>query len=513
MYLRSRFKESRSMLPNLNQTRLVMAESMNKCPRISEGSETCSPVLAETGNTPNARAARRCENNKTSVIQYTSSRTHNVNNQSGISDLRSFGSDLTDATARKEVAERSNPDDDSGVNSSGGGGGGDGDDEVTIIDCKRQQLSLARDARTDDTKTVHNGSYLDSEASTTFSLSSAEKPKRREETRSAKAEVSSLEEKRLFASEDRGKDFRVSLQDVKTTSELVANVRHGTNEEDGERVSLSKRELAVLASKLRHLICRLEEDVSYLRLILISVTSLLSADATSKTVGDDNETESKRRTNGNSNGEVANSTNASATTVTVEHEGDNVPIGIRKMLRFDLLSEIDVPEIQMDKVVETQPSRPVEFDGNKENENENSHTPIRTDAKAFREEPKSETRRRSARLMAKALKNSSAANDSFVNLENELRIANVTFDPTTPIPSRKADRTPLTNKCKKSGERPWKEYMALKSRMSCLLTPNAKRFDSSLSENGVQAGGAKASLSNKIFAELHNLYSDSPDMQ
>lgn len=104
---------------------------------------------------------------------------------------------------------------------------------------------------------------------------------------------------------------------------------------------------------------------------------------------------------------------------------------------------------------------------------------------------------------------SNKENDSFVNLENMLDITNIKSNVT--IVSLKKS-TPVLNKYKnKKEERPLKEYMALKSRMSCLLTPNIKHFNNSQSKNDnlhPESGEAKASLSGKILAELYNLYED-----
>lgn len=125
-------------------------------------------------------------------------------------------------------------------------------------------------------------------------------------------------------------------------------------------------------------------------------------------------------------------------------------------------------------------------------------------------EIESKTRRRSARLMAKIFKNSNASNDSFVNLENELDIVNKKSN--TPIKPL-INHTPAKAKYqdKTIGEGPMKEYMTLKSRMSCLLTPNIKRFNLSESKNNVyrETDDAKISVSDKILTELCNLYEDS----
>ncbi|XP_011636044.1 uncharacterized protein LOC105426492 [Pogonomyrmex barbatus] len=131
------------------------------------------------------------------------------------------------------------------------------------------------------------------------------------------------------------------------------------------------------------------------------------------------------------------------------------------------------------------------------------NTPI---SKKQHKDPKSETKRRSARLRAKVLNNLNTANDSFVNLENELQIVNMESNTTiTPF-----NNTPAKNKYKNQNlGRPLKEYMALKSRMSCLLTPNVKQLNSSESKNKTRkTDDRKASVSDKLLAELYNLYGD-----
>lgn len=121
----------------------------------------------------------------------------------------------------------------------------------------------------------------------------------------------------------------------------------------------------------------------------------------------------------------------------------------------------------------------------------------------------SSTRRRSARLMAKSLNSLDITNDSFINLENQL--LNATSDTIAALPG---NCTPAkdTLKDKRVG-RPLKEYMALKSRMSCLLTPNIKLNSVSKKNAHPKSAGARASLSNTILVELTNLYTDSPDVQ
>ncbi|XP_011874623.1 PREDICTED: uncharacterized protein LOC105565773 [Vollenhovia emeryi] len=278
-------------------------------------------------------------------------------------------------------------------------------------------------------------------------------------------------------------DLQSSLQIAKIIKEECLNLQRSA---DGDKsVTLNKTELTVLLSKLKNLICRLEEDVADFKLTLTTVTELLCATNVANVKSEDNkETEVAQQIietteNLNDNTKVTDTMDSKLPLGRIDTERDNSSDETLKMLNID------------DNFLEM---------NDKENE-ENLNSPL------IKQCITSERRRRSARLMAKVLQNSNAVSDSFENLENELEIVNKKFN--TPLKSR----TPAKNKYqdKKVEGRPMKEYMALRSRMSCLSTPNTKRLNFSKSTNNIdyEANNSNTSVSNKVFAELYSLYEDS----
>ncbi|XP_032665095.1 uncharacterized protein LOC116841374 isoform X2 [Odontomachus brunneus] len=472
-------KQSKSMFPHLNQVRILTEKSISKYPRISEVSEN-SPFIEDADVLVNNPVVQE-KNNTTSVIQHTSLQTFKTNDRPVTSILYSSNSHSNANNAVKKANHKhSNIDEALNVNICSKQ---NSDGDVTID--KPQVLSTHNNSK-DAKKNVnlHNGRYLNLETNAVYTPG---------------VEKITIE------------DMRVPLQAIKKMSESCVDLQRGIDD-DCEYVTLSKKELAILTSNLEshmNIMCRLEENISQLKLTSINVINLLSTKTASKVT---NEIEIKKQMTGNftDNAEVINnaSTILSSNVQIIATEVDDSK-GTSTTLDSDALTcaETNVPEATEDRV-ETQPSRQIDFTpvaDNKENEKGISLS-------AKRSKPSCETRRRSARLMAKALKNSNADNDSFVNLEHELNIASK--EPATPIMSR-MDNTPLMSgrKDKKTGK-PWKEYMAMKSRMSCLLTPNIKRFDSTESNNNMcPETSSTRSLSSKILADLQNLYSDSPDLQ
>lgn len=227
-----------------------------------------------------------------------------------------------------------------------------------------------------------------------------------------------------------------------------------------ELVTLRKTDLTALELKLASLIGRLKEDLSELTAFANTISKINAASELN-----DKDEKKKRKTTENLN------------------------------------AIIEIPERDNNNL-----EMQVGLEINKENENSNN-------IKCSENDIKFKTRRRSARLMAKSLNNlcNSNSNDSFVNLENELNIthanSNVKY---TPV---KNCKYPDVTKYKKINGKPMKEYLALKSRMSCLLTPKTPKSYSSSNLGHIchENGNAKASISNKLFSELNNLYADSPD--
>ncbi|KZC06362.1 hypothetical protein WN55_10272, partial [Dufourea novaeangliae] len=98
------------------------------------------------------------------------------------------------------------------------------------------------------------------------------------------------------------------------------------------------------------------------------------------------------------------------------------------------------------------------------------------------------------------------ADESFVQLENELNIAHA--NPAVQHCSQKL--TPIITKYQQ--KRSLREYMVLKSSMTFLETPDGKKFKSLYQKNDTDASVlSRTYLSNKVLTDLHNLYSDSPE--
>lgn len=500
LHVKNKFKQNRS---EVSQFRILTMNSENIQPRIFKASESCLFSMEDTN--AHADSAVHVKKNKSSIIQSASSQTFNINEQSGINILHSSNSDLADTSnsAVKEIPENLNSNEISNVNICG--------------------------SENNDCNIIINGSYLSSVDDTNAKIDanlndieqndirSAERHSRTicilpnvEKVKEASSNEKVIRERCSFTTTNIYEDLHPSLQTVKAISESCLNNFQCVNED--EHVTLSKTELTNLASKLKHLVCRLEEDVSDLKLTLTTVTKLLSVtDVTNKKIKEtihNNETKITRQIieiteDLNDNMKMMDNMDTKLPCVTIiDMKHDNALKETRKMLDINrsnfLETNKDNLEMQLSDQMYT-------AGNNKENE-EILNSPIVKQC----EKLKSGTRRRSARLAKKILKNSHAANDSFVNLENELDIVN--RKSTMPITTF-INQTPAKNKHqdKKIENRPMKEYMVLKSRMSCLLTPNIKRFNPSESKNTIhrETDDAKISVSDKLLAELYNLYEDS----
>lgn len=487
LHVKNRFKRSKS---ELTQFCILMQNSANVNPSISETSESSSPPVEHT----NAHSDSIMHTKKNVI----SSQMFNVNEQSGINILHSSYSDLADIgnDVVEKISENLNSNEISNVNTC------KSQNSDCNIRTNRSQLSSADDIRIDmdlysgndvDQNNIH---CADRDSLTTCILPDAKKVK---ETCSI-----NVEKKECLSPTTNiyGEDLHSSLQTVKI-SESRLNLQHSTNED--ERVTLNKAELTILASNLKHLICRLEEDTSNLKLTLTIVTKMLSAINLPNKEIKDNETKTKQQMTDNLNNNMKVTDNMDTKlpcmATNIDSEYDNA-----------LKETCKTPDINRSKFLKTNKKNPQPLDqtyvasgSNKENK-EIFNSPI------IKQELKSKTRRRSARLKAKVLNNLNVTNDSFVNLENELDIVNIKSNtPVTPL----INRTPAKNKYKdKKIARPLKEYMALKSRMSCLLTPNIKRFNPSQTKNNIhcETNDTKTSLSDKLLVELYSLYGDSLDM-
>ncbi|XP_024887167.1 uncharacterized protein LOC112464425 [Temnothorax curvispinosus] len=470
----------------VSQFRILTVSSENTNPRLAETSTSCSPPMANIST--HVDSVVNVKKNKTSLIQSISSQTFNVNEQSGINILHSSYSDLadTDASLVEKIPENLTSNDlMSNVNICES----QNNDCDIIINRSHVSLSSASDTNVRiDTDLLHNDDDVDrnniccaerhSRLYTTFILPNAEKVKEAENFSFKKVDREGSSS--TTSSTNIYEDFYSSLQTVKMISETCLNQQRSTNED--ERATLSKTELTVLGAKLNHLVCRLEEDMSDLKLTLTTVTKLLSAtNMANKEIKDNNETKITQQII-----EITENLNDNVKAMDTEH--DNTLKETHKMLDINRSNFLetngkDNPEMQL--------ADQMYFASGSDKENKEILTsPIVK--------------------QCKKLENLNAANDSFVNLENELDIVNRKSNiPITPF----TNQTPAKNKYQNQNmqERPMKEYMALKSRMSCLLTPNIKRFNPSESRNNIhcETDNAKISVSNKLLAELYNLYEDS----
>lgn len=98
--------------------------------------------------------------------------------------------------------------------------------------------------------------------------------------------------------------------------------------------------------------------------------------------------------------------------------------------------------------------------------------------------------------------------ESFLELENQLNIKHTKSiqDPFC------LQKTPVITRHKQKQKRSFREYMALKSSMKFLETPDGKKFKPMYQIDNIDNSVLNATyISNKILTDLHNLYSESPD--
>lgn len=284
-------------------------------------------------------------------------------------------------------------------------------------------------------------------------------------------------------------DLHQSAQDVEMINQPCLNLNHSTNKND-EYVTLNKTQLTILASKLEHDIRRLEEDIlPNLRFTFTTIMDVLSTVNITKKESDNNDTKITQQMTENLNDHIKMMNDINTKSLCVI-SNINTEDNINNEENINIEKSINIEDSHIPKeVYKTPDTNLMKF--------------MKTDVCG-----KNNSRIRSL-CQFDLSSESNKENDSFVNLENMLDITNIKSNVT--IVSLKKS-TPVLNKYKnKKEERPLKEYMALKSRMSCLLTPNIKHFNNSQSKNDnlhPESGEAKASLSGKILAELYNLYED-----
>lgn len=492
LHIKNRFNQNKS---KESQFRILKMNSPEN-PRISETSESSLPPVENT----NAHADpvnAHVKKNKRSIIQSVlSQKFNNVNEQSGLNILHSSYSDLADTSSStaKRILENLNSNEISNVNICQSQ---NNVCNVTFRSGLSSDADLCSDKNVDQIITYIQ--CAECCLSTTYALPDIEKVK----------EASLIKkigrERCLSTTTNVDEDLHPPLQTVKMMSEPLMDLQRSAKED--EYVTLSKTELAVLASKLNHLVSRLEEDVSDLKLMQTSITKLLSPTNVPNKEFKEKETKIVQQVveeNLNDNMKVADNTENKLSRIIIDTKHDSALKETGKMLD---MNRPNFAEINGKDNVETELSDQMYITSRSNKENRGIlNSPNVNQC----QEIESKTRRRSARLMAKIFKNSNAANDSFVNLENELDIVNREFNtPIKPLINHTPAKTKYQDKTIE--ERPMKEYMALKSRMSCLLTPNIKRFNLSESKNNVyrETDDAKISVSDKVLTELYNLYEDS----
>jgi len=489
-HVKNTLKQKKSVFFHSNN---VKTNSENGYHRIVKESESSLPLVQTSNTYTNPIVCGK--SNKTSVIQYTSSQTFNMNDQSGINILHSPNSDHADEdVVKKEVIENLKHEDSLDIN---------------IPDNEKRAHKIATNVLDLSSTCINTkiGTQLQYNIDQNILHTNVHPfvtrilPENTEKIQD-EAHSTNIEEEKCLSTNVH-EDLHLSSQVIKMINELCMNSQYNSN--NSECIIINKTEFTNLASKLELLICRLEKDISDLKLTLTTITDTLSAaNLTNKmnTKIDEIQIKQQMTKHLNNNAEAMNNTNTKSLPCIITNSaiciGDNISKETCKTSHTDSL-KLPETDIVKESNVETPLSCQIDSE-NKENK-------ILDSTKYLKSE--SGTRRRSARLMAKSLNNLDTTNDSFVNLENELQ--NIKSNETIIFCE---NYTPVSGKYKnKKVEKPLKEYMSLKSRGSCLLTP--KRFNSMNSECNAhpESDGAKASLSNKILAELNNLYADSPNTQ
>ncbi|XP_036147948.1 E3 ubiquitin-protein ligase BRE1 isoform X2 [Monomorium pharaonis] len=496
LYIKNRFKRNKD---ELCQFRISTMDSDNintKIPKILENNSSLiesinSNTDSQSSVLNSADAIVRMERNKTLIIPSISSQTLNTNEQSGINILHSPHSDLADTNSdTAKISENLHSNENPNIinicqNRS---------HNNKLNDATNGSQFFVGDMNAKINADLHNGNDVNQNIYCT-DLPDAEKVE----------EICSIniDKDECLATNIYQEGLHLSLRTVKTLSESCLNSQHDTN--DDGHVTLSKTEFTAFASKLEHLVNRLEEDTASLKLILTSINNMLSVpNVASREIKDNNKAEIKQTMevtkNINDNIKVMDNMDklSCITIVNINTEHNNVSKKICRTLdvRKSESLKTNVTQLMNQTYVASGAS------SNKENEDTLNSSMMNQD-----KESKSGAKRRSARLMKKVLNDLNVSNDSFVKLENELDITMKLNTPIKPL----ANRTPAKTRYKDKMGRPLQEYMNMKSHLSCLLTPNINRFNSSESKNNVKrdTDNTKTVVSDKLLEELYNLYENS----
>lgn len=278
-------------------------------------------------------------------------------------------------------------------------------------------------------------------------------------------------------------DLHQSIQDIHIINQSL-NLNHSINKND--EYVIRKTNLTVLASELKHSICKLEKDIlPNLRFMFTTIMDILSTINITDEVSDNTTIMQQMTENLNDHIKINNINTKSLCMISNINTEDNINVQENLNIEESINLENNIPK-EIHKTPDTNLIKFVKINACEKN-NSKIQTSYQMDLTS----------------------DSNKENDSFVDLENKLDITNIKSN--TMIVSLKKS-IPESSKYKnKKEETPLKEYMALKSRMSCLLTPNIKHFNCSQSKNDdlySESGDAKACLSGKVLAELYNLYED-----
>lgn len=485
-------KSEQNRLSYLNQTRILITDSENKYHRLSEKSRSCSS-LAE-----NINPTMHQTNNKTSVIQHTSSWTLNVNDQCDVNRSLFFScSDFPEINNELIGGEISN------LNTSKSKLCNNKNNSNNITTSKASQQNVNNEQIRVDSKLANVHSF-ELEQNSIYVLVDAENTK--DKIHSINTQMLDREKDLSTITNDYRECLRLPSQITKSMTDRNVNLHYNT--ETNERyITFNKTEFIIWASKLKSLAetsCKLEKDMSDLKLQLNGLMDAVFVNVTNQTISN----------NGNENKQQQTITSLTDKKETVNHmeikslpcaptcEDTNILKETTETINLDLLT---ISETNVDKKnIEILCENDSILESNKENQDI-----VNLSIDARHTKYKSDTREHCMQLTANTSNNSNVANDSFVTLENELNI-NIKPNAITELLNLH-NHTPLTNKYRKVNG-PLKEYMTLKSGMSCLLTPNIRQYPCLKTRNNMNSDTA-ARLSNKVLADLSKLYSDSPDTQ
>lgn len=466
LYIKDRFRQNKSILPQSHVSTYSVCDNKNH--KISKRLESCSSPVKVTNMQIDSVIHE--EGNKT-MIQRISSQMCTVNDQSGIDILCTNYTDIKDDAMGKENPESSINIEEKKCLS------------MSTDNCRKnlrqsiQNVQMINQSCLDLNHTTNkNNEYIILNTNCTDVKDNALEKEIPES-------LIDVEEKKCLSmnTDNCRKDLHQSTQAIQMINQSCLNLNYSTDK--NEYIILNKTNLIDLASKLKHNIYKLEEDtLPNLRFILSTIMDVLSAINITNKESDNNNMQQMIE-NLEDDIKITNNINTKSLCVSsnIKTEGNTEENNIEKSIIEDsnIPKEIYKTPDNLMKLVKTDVY---------EKNNSGIRSSHQIDFQNLTFENNKE-------------------NDSFEDLENKLDITNIKSS-TTIVSLKKS--VPVNKYNNKKEEKPLKEYMALKSRMSCLLTPNIKHFNCLQSKNNIhsESGDAKASISGKILAELYHLYED-----